>query len=227
MRLVLVGPPGAGKGTQAAMLAARFGIAHVSTGVMLRQAVQERTPLGQQARRYMDRGELVPDQVMVGIVGERIEAADAETGFVLDGFPRTIPQAEGLAAILARDGRPLDAVVNLVVPDEVVVRRLAGRRVCSGCGANYHVAYDRPRVAGRCDRCGGQLVQREDDREETVRRRLEVHNRQTEPLVSYYREQGLLREVPGTGSPEAVQAAIVEALGQATGPRATGRGDRP
>lgn len=212
MRIVLLGPPGAGKGTQAVRLAEKAGVPHISTGDMFRQAVREGTPLGREAKAYMDRGALVPDEVTIGIVRERLAKDDAAKGFVFDGFPRTTVQAEALDRILAELERPLEAVVNLVVPDEEIVRRLAGRRVCPQCGATYHVAFNPPAEPGRCDRCGAELVQRHDDREETVRERLGVYHRQTAPLVDYYREAGLLVQVDGTGDVDAVTASVLEAL---------------
>ncbi|HEY8414917.1 MAG TPA: adenylate kinase, partial [Thermaerobacter sp.] len=191
MRWIFLGPPGAGKGTQAARLAERAGVPQISTGDMLRAAVRAGTPLGLEAKRYMDAGQLVPDDVTIAIVRERLAQDDCRRGFLLDGFPRTVPQAEGLAAALEELGVGLDGVLYFDVPDEVVVERLSGRRVCPECQATYHVRFDPPREAGRCDRCGAALVQRHDDREETVRERLAVYRRQTEPLVDYYHRAGL------------------------------------
>lgn len=221
LRLVFLGPPGAGKGTQASRLAARLGVPHVSTGDMFRAAIAAGTPMGERARPYVERGAYVPDEVVVGVVRERLEAGDCASGFVLDGFPRTTVQAEALDRLLAERGTPLDAVVHLAVDDDTVVRRLSGRRVCPRCGA-VHGAADAAggtagasAVASRCARCGAELVQREDDREDLVRRRLAVYRQQTGPLVEYYRERGLLREVDGTGSVEDVAARIGRALGVA------------
>jgi adenylate kinase len=208
----MLGPPGAGKGTQAKRLAARLGIPHISTGDILRDAAAAGTPLGREARRYMDDGHLVPDRVIVGLVEERLAAPDAQRGFVLDGFPRTVPQAEAFEALLTRRGTPLDAVVQIAVPRDELVRRLAGRRVCGACGTMYHVSLGPPRHDGVCDGCGGTLVQREDDREETIARRMEVYERETAPLVARYRTTGLLREIPGTGSRDDVFARITGAL---------------
>jgi adenylate kinase len=221
MRVVFLGPPGAGKGTQAERLAAALGVPRVATGDIFRQAVREGTPLGRQAKEYMDRGALVPDDVTVGIVRERLAQPDCAAGFVLDGFPRTLPQAEALDRILGELGRPVQHAVLLTVPDEEIVRRAAGRRVCPRCGATYHLVSSPPRVDERCDACGEALVLRDDDREETVRSRLEVYRRQTEPLAAYYRQRGLLRPVDGTGPIDAVEAAGWRALDAAS---AAGRG---
>lgn len=212
MRVVLLGPPGSGKGTQAARLGEHWGVPHISTGDAFRQAVAEGTPLGRLAQEYMQRGELVPDQVVNGVVAARLDREDCAGGFVLDGYPRTVAQAEALAGMLRERGLALDAVVDLVVSEEELVSRAAGRRVCSRCGANYHVRFRPPREPGRCDLCGGGLVQREDDRPETVTRRLAVYRQQTEPLVDFYRRQALLVPVNGTGGVEEVTAAILRAV---------------
>lgn len=212
MRVVLLGPPGAGKGTQAVRIADETGVPHIATGDMFRQAVREETALGLEVKRYLQAGLLVPDEVTIGIVRERLARPDCRAGFVLDGFPRTVPQAEALEGVLAGLGMALDRVVNLVVETEELVSRLAGRRVCGRCGASYHVVSNPPREAGRCDRCGGDLIQRDDDREETVRERLAVYARQTAPLVDYYRGRGLLVEVNGQQPPDAVMRAIREAV---------------
>jgi adenylate kinase len=216
MRLVLLGPPGAGKGTQARRLAARWSVPQVSTGDMLREAVARGTRLGLEARRYMDAGELVPDAVMIGLVRERLAQPDGRKGFVLDGFPRTAAQAEALDQLLEAEGTPLDRVVLVQLADEDLVTRLSGRRVCRSCGRNYHVTFSPPQVAGRCDACGGELSQRTDDEEATVRRRLAVYARDTRPLVDYYRRRGLLTTISGAGTMDAVQAELVTA---AEGPR--------
>jgi adenylate kinase len=201
--LVIMGAPGAGKGTQAKRLAERFGIAHVSTGDILREAVQAETPLGREARRYMDEGLLVPDEVVIGLVEDRLRAADCGRGFILDGFPRTRDQARALDALLARRGQRLTRVLQIAVPPEELVRRLAGRRVCRSCGTMFHVVFD-PAEGGRCSRCGGEVVQRDDDREETIRHRMHVFARETEPVLEHYREAGVLREIAGTGSRDEV-----------------------
>jgi adenylate kinase len=216
MRVVLLGPPGAGKGTQARQLATRWGVPQVATGDMLRAAVAAGTPLGREARRYMDAGDLVPDSVIIGLIAERLAQPDAAKGFVLDGFPRTVAQAEALDRLLAEHGVGLDRVVFFRIGDEELVRRLSGRRVCRGCGRNYHVVSSPPRVAGRCDVCGDVLYQRSDDDEEKVRHRLAVYARDTRPLIEFYRRQGLLETIPAEGSVEDVLAAVVRAT---EGPR--------
>ncbi|NLP18429.1 MAG: adenylate kinase [Firmicutes bacterium] len=214
MHLVMLGPPGSGKGTQGEMLAEDLQIPHIATGDIFRRAVKESTELGQKAQLYMNRGELVPDEVVVGIVSERLREPDCKKGFVLDGFPRTVGQAKALDEILLGLGEKLDGVILLKVEKEVLVGRLSGRRVCRRCGATYHVDYTPPRRMGRCDRCGGELYQRKDDGEETVRRRLDVHQGQTEPLQIYYRERGLLHTIDAGQSIERVFTDIREELGR-------------
>jgi len=204
LRLAIMGTPGAGKGTQAKLLASRFGACHISTGDVLREAVRGGSPLGLEAKRYMEQGLLVPDDVVIGIVAERLDAADCQGGFLLDGFPRTVAQAKALDALLARRGEPLGGVLLIALPREAALERLAGRRVCEQCGAMFHSSFDPPARADRCDRCGGRLVQRGDDREETVRHRMEVYARETAPVLEHYRAAGLLREIDGTGSREDV-----------------------
>jgi adenylate kinase len=199
MRIVLLGPPGAGKGTQAKLMLERTGMVHISTGDLLRAAVASGSPLGKAAREYMDRGELVPDQLVTDMIRDRLVTMGAAPSFMLDGFPRTVVQAEALEKLLASRGIPLDHVISLEVPREELVRRLSGRRTCRSCGAMAHVVFDPPRRQGICDRCGGELYQREDDREDTVRTRLEVYERATAPLIAFYKGRGLLREVDGTG----------------------------
>mgnify|MGYP001025035210 CR=1 FL=1 len=214
MNVIFLGAPGAGKGTQGALIAERFGLTRISTGDLLRDAVRRGTPLGQKAKAYMDAGELVPDDVILGLVREVITHGEgAKGGILLDGFPRTIPQAEGLDALLCELGRPLDAVVVIDVPDEVLVKRLSGRRSCANCGAIYNIYFEPPRVPGICDVCGGALVERADDAAETVRRRLQVYREQTAPLIRYY-EAGPTRvyTVDGDAPVEEVQRAIVRAL---------------
>ncbi len=197
MHIILLGAPGAGKGTQAELLIKKYGLAHVAPGDIFRQAVREGTPLGKKAKEYMDRGALVPDEIVIGIMRERLAREDCRRGFLLDGFPRTVNQADALGQTLQELGITLDGVVNLEVSEVELVRRLTGRRVCPKCGANYHVMFNPPRTEGRCDNCGTDLIQRDDDREETVRRRLEVYRNQTQPLINYYQERGLLKTVNG------------------------------
>lgn len=212
MRLVLVGPPGAGKGTQAKHIAAHYGIPNISTGDIFRSNVAENTELGELAKSFMDEGELVPDDITIAMVRDRLGRNDTEPGFLLDGFPRTVPQAEAMNGILDEYGVALDAVVKLQVDDEEVVHRLSGRRVCRNCGHAFHVEFDPPAKEGVCDLCGGELYQRDDDRPETIRRRLEVYHAQTRPLVEYYTSQDLLRVVVGTGTVTEVTARAIAAL---------------
>ncbi len=197
--LVLLGAPGSGKGTQAERIVARHAVPHISTGDILREAVANGTELGATAKRYMDAGELVPDEVIIDIMRARLGEPDALGGFLLDGFPRTIEQAEALDAMLADAGRALSHVILLEVPEEELVQRLSGRRMCRRCGANFNVVFSPPRREGVCDSCGGELYQRSDDNEETVRNRLEVYRRQTEPLIGYYERLGLIRRFFGGG----------------------------
>ncbi len=212
MNLILLGAPGAGKGTQAKMIAEKYGLAHIATGDILREAVAKGTKLGMKAKEYMDRGELVPDEIVIGIVRERFKEPDCQKGFILDGFPRTLPQAEALDKMLEELGMKVDAVINIAVPEEEVVRRIAYRRTCRKCGAVYHLIYAPPKEDNRCDKCGGELYQREDDKEETVRERYRVYRERTEPLIEYYRKKGLLYEVDGTKSIEEVFKQIEEIL---------------
>jgi adenylate kinases len=212
MNLVLLGPPGAGKGTQAKLLAARWGIPHVSTGDILRQAVKDGTELGKKAGPMMAAGKLVPDELVVGIVKERLLQPDAAKGFILDGFPRTIPQAEMLEQAMANHGKALDGVISLEVPIETLVERISGRRSCPRDGSVYHIVQNPPRRASVCDLCGTTLVQREDDKEESVRTRMQAYGASTAPLKDFYARKGLLRVVDGVGAPEAIEAAVVQAL---------------
>lgn len=214
VRVVLLGPPGAGKGTQGKLLRERFEACQISTGDILRKAVADKTPLGKEAESYLSRGELVPDDVIVRLVGERLKQKDCANGFVLDGFPRTLPQAESLEEILKTMALPLNAVLSIQVPHDVIVQRLAGRRNCQNCGALYHVNFDPPSNGETCDRCDGGLQQRDDDREETITTRLQVYESQTAPLANYYRERGKLREINGVGKVEDIEKRIVEALGR-------------
>ena len=212
MRLILLGAPGVGKGTQGDRLAAKYHRPKISTGDILREAVRNKTPLGLEAKACMDQGKLVPDAVVIGIVRDKLGEPVCAKGFLLDGFPRTVPQAEELGAILQAKGLKLDRVVNIAVPREDIVRRLTGRRSCPKCQAVFHVEFSPPKREGVCDRCGGELVQRSDDRRETVKNRLAVYEEQTAPLIAYYRQRGLLSDVDGAGTVEQVQQRIVELL---------------
>jgi adenylate kinase len=212
VRIVLVGPPGAGKGTQAQFIASHLSIPKISTGDIFRANVSGNTPLGQKAKEYMDRGDLVPDEVTIAMVRDRLAEDDAQEGFLLDGFPRNVPQAETLKKILSEMDRKLDLVLELVVDDDEVVRRLSGRRTCRKCGRIWHVAFDPPTKDGVCDVCGGELFQRDDDREETIRHRLEVYQEQTAPLASFYADEGILVGLDATGPVEEVTERALAAL---------------
>ena len=212
MNLIFLGPPGSGKGTQAKMLVDHYGIPQISTGDILREAVREGTPLGREAKGYMDRGELVPDEVVVGIVRERLQGDDCKKGFILDGFPRTIPQAEALEETLKGLSKGIDHVINIEVGKDELIRRLSGRRTCRKCGAMYHIIFDPPKREGVCDRCGGELYQRDDDREETIRERLRVYEEQTAPLIEFYRKRGLLRTIDGKGEIKEIFERIKSAV---------------
>ncbi len=212
MRVVLVGPPGAGKGTQAQFIASHLAIPKVSTGDIFRYNVSAGTELGRQARSFMERGDLVPDKVTVAMVASRLQEDDALSGFLLDGFPRNVPQAETLKKMLADWGMRLDLVLELVVDHDEVIRRLSGRRTCRKCGRVWHIAFDPPSVSGKCDECGGELFQRDDDREETIRHRLEVYEQQTQPLISYYADEGILLGIDATGPVEDVTERALLAL---------------
>lgn len=213
--LILLGPPGAGKGTQATRIVADYKIPHISTGDILRAAVKNQTPLGLEAKKYMDAGELVPDSVVIGIVRDRLQESDTAKGFLMDGFPRTIPQAEALDAALEALGRAVTKVLVLLVDEELLVRRLTGRRICRSCQTPFHVYFNPPKVEGVCDKCGGELYQRDDDSEETVRNRLEVYRRQTEPLIDYYDRAGVVARIDGAREPEEVYEDIQAVLGPA------------
>ena len=206
MRVVMMGAPGAGKGTQAKLLEERFKVPHISTGDMLREAVQAGTPLGREAERIIQQGLLVPDDLVIRLVDERLQVSDCAGGFILDGFPRTVAQAEALEELLARRGQPLSAVVEIAVPRDEVVRRLSGRRVCRACGTMFNTAFQPPE--GCCDRCGGALYQRDDDSEDTVSRRLDVFRQETAPVLAHYKKKSLLRRVSGMGSPADVFGRI-------------------
>ncbi|TLM66097.1 MAG: adenylate kinase [Deltaproteobacteria bacterium] len=212
MKLILLGPPGAGKGTQAKMLTDRFRIPQIATGDILRGAVQAGTALGLQAKSFMDAGALVPDEVVIGIVRERLQQEDCSAGFILDGFPRTVAQADALQATLAGLNRRLDRVISLTVDADALVERLTGRRTCRNCGRGFHVLFDPPRQEQLCDACGGELYQRDDDREETIRKRLTVYAQQTSPLIAYYQAAGLLTELDGMQAIADVQEQVLAAL---------------
>jgi adenylate kinase len=214
VRVIFLGPPGAGKGTQAGELAREWGVPHIATGDMLREAAARGTRLGLEAKRYMDTGALVPDDVVIGLVGERLGETDAAGGAVLDGFPRTVAQAEALDRLLRARGADIDRVVFFDVARPELLRRLTGRRICRNCGASYHVAFVPPRVAGICDRCGGELYQRDDDTETAVAKRLDVYATQTAPLLDYYRGRGILGEIRGEGAVADITAAIRQAVGE-------------
>ena len=213
MRIAFLGPPGAGKGTQARDLAQEWRVPHLATGDMLREAVAAGTPLGREAKGYMDQGALVPDDVIIRMMGERLGKADAARGFILDGFPRTIAQADALAKLLNDLGQALDTVVYFDVSEPELLRRLTGRRVCRKCGHTYHLVSNTPKRAGVCDACGGELYQRDDDTEATVRKRLEVYQRQTAPLLDYYRQRHALTTVTGEGSLATIRDAIRAVVG--------------
>jgi adenylate kinase len=212
MNLILLGPPGAGKGTQAKMLADKYQIPQISTGDILRAAVKSGTPLGRKAKEYMDSGRLVPDEVVIGIIKDRLEQKDTARGYMLDGFPRTLPQAEALDNLLKGMGSRIDHVISIEVADEELVRRLSGRRTCRNCGQGYHLVFDPPKVAGRCDKCGGELYQRDDDNEATVANRLKVYKAQTQPLIEYYQKKGVLRPIEGLGEIQEIFQRIVAVL---------------
>jgi adenylate kinase len=211
--MVMLGPPGAGKGTQAQALSALWSIPQIASGDLLRAAVHEGTELGRDATRYMDRGQLVPDELVLKLIAERLGRSDARAGFILDGFPRNVAQAETLSRMLERMGSKLDKVVAVIVPDEELVERISGRRTCRNCAAMYHTTFEPPKKAGVCDKCGGELYQREDDAEETVRERLKVYAAATRPLLDHYDRLGILSQVDGVGSVEEVEKRILSAVG--------------
>jgi adenylate kinase len=213
MRVVLLGPPGAGKGTQARTLETKLKAPQIASGDLLRASVRNGTDSGLKAKRFMDRGELVPDELVLAMIGERLDQHDARDGFILDGFPRTVAQAEALAAMLEQRGLSLDKVIGMNVPDAEIVKRISGRRTCRKCGAMYHVIFDPPRNMNICNACNGDLEQRDDDAEDTVRTRLEVYNESTRPLLDHYGRLGVLAQVDGIGSPAAIERRILDALG--------------
>ncbi|MDO5136411.1 MAG: adenylate kinase [Eubacteriales bacterium] len=214
MRIIMLGAPGAGKGTQAIKIAEKYGIPHISTGDIFRANIKNGTELGKKAKTYMDQGLLVPDELTCDLVVDRIQQPDAQKGYVLDGFPRTIPQAECLTDALKKLGSKIDYAIDVDVPDEDIVDRMGGRRACLKCGATYHVVYASPKTEGVCDVCGDALVLRDDDRPETVQKRLNVYHQQTQPLIDYYMEQGVLKTVDGTQNLEAVFGEIAAILGE-------------
>ena len=213
MKIIMLGAPGAGKGTQAKMIADKYGIPHVSTGDIFRANIKNGTELGKQAKAYMDKGELVPDELTVKILLDRVAQDDCKNGYVLDGFPRTIPQAEVLDKELDRLGESIDYAINVDVPDENIVKRMGGRRACVTCGATYHIEHVPPKKEGICDNCGGELILRDDDKPETVQNRLNVYHTQTQPLIDFYNAKGVLREVDGTKDMMEVFDSITAILG--------------
>lgn len=214
MKIIMLGAPGAGKGTQAKQIADKYGIPHISTGDIFRANIKEGTELGKKAKGYMDQGLLVPDELVVELVADRIQQDDCKNGFVLDGFPRTIPQAESLDQALASKNQKMDYAIDVDVKDDVIIDRMSGRRACLNCGATYHIITIPTKVEGICDRCGNPTVLREDDKPETVKKRLDVYHEQTQPLIDYYTKQGILKSVDGTLPMQEVFAEIVKILGE-------------
>ena len=214
MKIIMLGAPGAGKGTQAKKIAAKYGIPHISTGDIFRANIKEGTELGKKAKTYMDQGLLVPDELVVDLVVDRLHQDDCKKGYVLDGFPRTIPQAESLDAALEKTGEKMEYAIDVNVPDENIINRMGGRRACVGCGATYHIVYNPTKVEGICDACGEKLILRDDDKPETVQKRLGVYHEQTQPLIDYYTKAGILKEVDGTVDMEDVFQNIVQILGE-------------
>lgn len=214
MKIIMLGAPGAGKGTQAKMIADKYSIPHISTGDIFRANIKNNTELGQKAKTYMDKGLLVPDDLVVDLIMDRFKEPDCANGYVLDGFPRTIPQAEALDNALKAVGERVDFAINVEVPDENIVTRMSGRRACVGCGATYHIVYNPTKTENVCDRCGKELILRDDDKPETVQKRLSVYHEQTQPLIHYYEEKGVMKEVDGTVDMKEVFAAITAILGE-------------
>ena len=214
MKIIMLGAPGAGKGTQAKMIAEKCGIPHISTGDIFRANIKNGTELGAQAKEYMDKGLLVPDELVCDLVVDRIQQADCEKGYILDGFPRTIPQAEALENALNAIEQKLDYAIDIDVPDEIIINRMSGRRACVGCGATYHVLFNPTKVEGKCDVCGESLILRDDDKPETVKKRLDVYHTQTQPLIDFYTERKVLVEVDGTQSMDKVFDDIMKILGE-------------
>ena len=213
MKIIMLGAPGAGKGTQAKMIADKYSIPHISTGDIFRANIKEGTELGQKAKEYMDQGLLVPDELVVNLVVDRLGWEDAKNGYVLDGFPRTIPQAQALTDALAAKDEKVDFAINIDVPDENIIERMGGRRACVSCGATYHIVNIPPKKEGICDICGAELILRDDDKPETVKKRLDVYHEQTQPLIDYYQAEGVLRDVDGTVDMKDVFESIVQVLG--------------
>ena len=213
MKIIMLGAPGAGKGTQAKQIAAKYSIPHISTGDIFRANIKNNTELGQKAKTYMDKGELVPDELVVDLIMDRFKEADCANGYVLDGFPRTIPQAEALDKALSANGESVDYAINVEVPDENIINRMSGRRSCKDCGAIFHVQYNPPKKENCCDVCGGELVLRDDDKAETVKKRLDVYHEQTAPLIAHYKEAGSLHEIDGTQDIKVVFEEIKSILG--------------
>ena len=214
MKIIMLGAPGAGKGTQAKKIAEKYQIPHISTGDIFRANIKNGTELGKKAKTYMDQGLLVPDELVVDLVVDRVRQADCTKGYVLDGFPRTIPQAEALDKALADMGQKMDYAIDVDVPDENIINRMSGRRACVGCGATYHLVYAPTKVENICDKCGSELILRDDDKPETVKKRLDVYHEQTQPLIDYYTNSGILKEVDGTIDIEEVFNEIVKILGE-------------
>ena len=212
MKIIMLGAPGAGKGTQAKQISAKFEIPHISTGDIFRANIKNGTELGRKAKEYMDQGALVPDELTCDLVMDRISQPDAQKGYVLDGFPRTIPQAEALTKALASRGEKIEYAIDIEVPDENIVKRMSGRRACTGCGATYHIVYNVPAKEGICDACGKELILRDDDKPETVANRLKVYHEQTQPLIDYYQQQGVLKEIDGTKDINVIFDDIVKVL---------------
>ena len=213
MKIIMLGAPGAGKGTQAKMIAEKYSIPHISTGDIFRANIKNGTELGKEAKTYMDQGKLVPDELTVKILLDRVAADDCKNGYVLDGFPRTIPQAEVLENELNKLGDKIDYAIDVNVPDENIIKRMSGRRACLSCGATYHIEHIPPKKEGICDRCGGELILRDDDKPETVKKRLDVYHEQTQPLIDYYTKKGIIKDVDGTQQMDDVFNAIVKILG--------------
>ena len=214
MKIIMLGAPGAGKGTQAKKIAEKYSVPHISTGDIFRANIKEGTELGKKAKTYMDQGLLVPDELVCDLVVDRLQQDDCKKGYILDGFPRTIPQAEALDAALAKLGEKVDYAINVDVPDENIINRMSGRRACVACGGTYHITYNPTKVEGICDACGGKLVLRDDDKPETVKKRLDVYHNQTQPLIDYYTTKKVLVNVDGTKDMAEVFAAIVKILGE-------------